>query len=186
MGTGTEDGSESGKARDAFVAAMKKRVEEGQALGQSPEEIAAGAREFAREAARRRAPEVAAAARSWWVGFRRFLVIGTLAIALSAGLALYVEHRHAAPLCERYAAGHGLRYAGLGYPILGRSSSTSSSSGRCILVDTAGRSTTVSLSKLEPDAAVGLAASFALQLEFTIPALFVLIALAAAPFLRRR
>lgn len=186
MGTGSGDGRDLGTAREDFVAAMKQRMEDGRARGLSPEEAQADAREFARGEVRRRAPEVAAAARSWWVGLRRFLVIGALAVALSVGLALFVEHRYAAPLCERYAADHGQQYQGLNYPYLGRSSSTSSSSGRCILADAAGRRTTVSLRKLEPDFAADFAVSMALELEFTLPAFFVLLALAAAAILRRR
>ncbi len=185
-------GSDSGAGRDplndreAFVAAMKRRIEDGRSRGLSPEEMEADAREFARGEMRRRAPEVVAAARTWWVGLRRFLVIGALAVALSVGLALFAEHRYAAPLCERHAAEHGLQYRGLDYPYLGRSSGTSSGSGRCILADAAGRGTTVSLRKVEPNFAVDFAMSTALEIEFTIPAFFALLALAAASVLRRR
>jgi hypothetical protein len=110
-------------------------------------------------------------------GFRRFLIVGALAFGLAAGLALFVERRYAAPLCERYAAEHGLVYTGLEYPVIGKSSSTTSPSGRCILVNAAGRGDTMSLTKLEPSGIIALLVSFALQIKFTVPASFVLIAL---------
>lgn len=186
MGTESGAGRGLGNEREAFAAAMKQRLEDGRARGLSPQEAEADAREFASREMRRRAPEVVAAARSWWVGFKRFVGLGALAIALAVGLALFAEHRYAAPLCERYAADHGQQYRGLDYPYLGRSSSTSSSSGRCIFADAAGRRSTISLRKLEPSFAADFAVSAALQLEFTIPAFFVLLALAAAAVLRRR
>jgi len=115
--------------------------------------------------------------RSWWSGFRRFLIVGALAFGLAAALALSIERRYAAPICERYAAEHGLVYNGLQYPVIGKSSSTTSPSGRCILLNAAGRRDTLSLTALEPNPIVALLVSFALQIEFTIPASFVLVAL---------
>jgi hypothetical protein len=133
--------------------------------------------EPARAQAREELAALAGQVRSWWSGFRRFLIVGALAFGLAAALALSVERRYAAPICERYAAARGLVYTGLEYPVIGRSSSTTSPSGRCILLNAAGHRDTVSLTKLEPSAIIALLVSFALQIEFTIPASFVLIAL---------
>ena len=54
--------------------------------------------------------------RSWWSGFRRFLIVGALAFGLAAGLALLVERRYAAPICERYAAARALSTKGWRIP----------------------------------------------------------------------
>ena len=96
---------------------------------------------------------------------------------MATGLALFVERRYAAPLCERYAAERGLVYKGLDYPVIGKSSSTTSPSGRCILLNAAGRRDTVSLTTLEQSTIIALLVSFALQIEVTIPVAFVAIAL---------
>ena len=45
-----------------------------------------------------------------------------------------VQKKHSVLLCEKYAAQHGLVYRGLDYPVIGKSSSTTSS-GSCIVVD---------------------------------------------------
>ena len=66
--------------------------------------------------------------------------------------------------------------------MIGKSSSTTSPSGRCILLNAAGHRDTISLTTLEPSAIIALLVSFALQIEFTIPASFVLIALMWAGF----
>jgi len=173
------------KARGAFIAGMKTRLEQAEARGQSPEQIREQATAYAREEARRQVPQVAAKARSWWFGFRNFLIVGALALGLAIGLALFVERYYASPLCEQYAAQHGLVYRGLDYPVIGQSSSTTSS-GNCILVDAAGHRNTIRLRNLEPNAALALLASFALQIDFTVPALFIVVALIAVAISRLR
>ncbi|HEX7605331.1 MAG TPA: hypothetical protein VF348_01385, partial [Usitatibacter sp.] len=95
---------EDEQAREAFIASMKSRMEQAQASGQSPEQIREQMAAFAREESRRQLPQTVAKVRSWWSGFRNFLIVGAIALALSIGLALVVEHRYAAPLCESYAA----------------------------------------------------------------------------------
>jgi len=142
--------------------------DQAQVSGQSPEQM----------------PELTARVTAWWSGFRNFLIVGALAFGAAIGLAFLVEHQHLAALCERYGAQRGLAYQGADYPVIGSSSSTTSPGG-CISSDTAGRRATVSLYKLEPNAGIALLVSFALQIDFTIPAAFVLIALLAV-WLRRR
>ena len=166
------------KEREAFIAGMKTRLEQAQASGQSPEQIREMVLAHAREEARQQVPQVAVQARSWWAGIRNFLIIGAIAFGLAIGLALFVERSYAAPLCEQYAAQHSLVYNGLDYPVIGSSSSTTSS-GSCIFVDAAGNRNTIEFRELAPNAVLALLASFGLQIEITIPALFMLVALIA-------
>ena len=63
--------------------------------------------------------------------------------------------------------------------MIGRSSSTTSASGSCILLNAAGRRNTVSLATLERSTVIALLVSCALQIELTIPVAFALIALMA-------
>jgi hypothetical protein len=119
-----------------------------------------------------------AKARSCWVGFRNFLIVGAIALGLAIGLALFVEHSYASPLCEKYAGQHSLLYRGVDYPVVGNSSSTTSS-GSCIFDDAAGQRNTVRLRDLDPNAALSLLASFALQIDFTVPTFFIIVALIA-------
>jgi hypothetical protein len=174
------------QTREAFVAKMKRRMEEAQASGQSPEEIRKQLAALAREESRRQLPQTIARARSWWSGFRNFLIVGAIALGLSIGLALFVEHRYAAPLCVRYAALHELTYTGLNYPLISKGSAANSASGSCIFENHAGHRSTVSLGKLEASWAMGLLITFALQLEFTTPVAFVLVALIAVGLRRRK
>jgi len=173
------------QAREALIADMKNRLEQAQTSGQSPEQIQREAAAYAKVEARRQAPQIVAKARSWWFGFRRFLIVGALASGFSIGMALFVEHRYVAPLCEQYGTQHGLLYRGIYYPVMG-SSSTTSSSGRCIFVDSAERRKTFPLAKLVPNAAIALLVSFALDIEATIPISFILIALIAVAIGRLR
>jgi hypothetical protein len=182
--SGGEDSREDARAR--FAADMKARYEQDRASGLSPEQSRERIAQHAREEARRQAPQVVARARSWWRGFRNFLAVGALAAGLAIGLALLIEHRYASPLCEQHGARLGLAYRGLDYPVTGRSSSTTSSSGSCMFVDGAGHRSTVRLDKLETNAAIALLVSLALQIEFTIPAFFVLVALVAVGLGRLR
>jgi hypothetical protein len=166
------------KKRDAFVAEMKTRIEQAKARGESPEQMKKEVAAYAREDARKQAPQVAAQARSWWNGVRNFLIIGTLSLGLAIGLALLTERAYTTPLCEKYAASHSLKYRGLDYPVIGSSSSTTSS-GSCIFADSAGQSNTIRFRDLASNQVIALLASFALQLEITVPAFFILIALMA-------
>jgi hypothetical protein len=186
MSSTSGDGKAREDAREALVADMKARFEKGLATGLSPEQVRETIAQHAREEVRRQAPQVVARARSWWLGFRNFLAVGALAAGLAIGLALLIEHRYASPLCEQHGARQGLAYRGLDYPVIGRSSSTTSSSGSCMFVDGAGHRSTVRLDKLEANAAIVLLVSLALQIEFTIPAFFVLLALLAVGFGRLR
>lgn len=179
MSSAPDDERDRVQTRQDFAARMRARIEQAEASGQSPEQIKEEAAAFAREEARRQLPALTGQVRSWWSGFRNFLIVGALALGVAIGLALLVERRYAAPLCERYAAGRGLVYKGLDYPVIGRSSSTTSASGSCILANAAGRRETVSLTKLEQSTIIALMVSFALQIEVTIPVAFVLIALLA-------
>ena len=144
------------QAREAFIAGIKSQLEQAAASGQSPEQIRQQARALMSEEVRRQIPEFAAKARSWWRGFRRFLIVGAFAFGLAIGLALLVEYRYAAPLCERYAAEHHLVYRSPYYPVIGKSSSTSSVSGKCILANAADRQSSIGLTKLEPNVAIAL------------------------------
>ena len=184
MSSTPEDDPSANESREAFLAGMKTRLEQAQASGQSSEQVRALASSYAREEMQRQAPLVVARARSWWSGFRNVLIVGALASGVAIGLALLVERQHVAPLCERYGAQHGLTYQGVDYPIVGRSSSTTSSGG-CIFADSAGRQRSVSLNKVEPNSVVALLVSFALQIDFVIPVAFILIALIAVSLRRR-
>lgn len=177
MSSAADDERVSAQAREEFAARMRARIEQARASGLSPEQIEEQVAAGVREDVRRQLPALTRQVRSWWSGFRRFLIVGALSFGVATGLALLVERRYAAPLCERYAAERGLVYKGLDYPVIGNSSSTSSLSGRCILLNAAGRRDTVSLATLEQSAIVALLVSFALQIEFTIPVSFVAIAL---------
>jgi hypothetical protein len=183
--THDEEQQNQEKAREAFIADMKTRVEQAQASGQSPEQIREQVRAYARAEARQQIPQIAARARSWWFGFRRFLIVGALALGLAIGLALFIDRYYASPLCQQYAAQHGLVYGGLDYPVIGRSSSTTSS-GSCIFVDAAGHRNTILLRNLEPNAALALLASFGLQIEITVPTLFIVVALMAVAISKLR
>ena len=178
-----EDDPSANESREAFLAGMKTRLEQAQASGQSPEQIRALASSDARAELQRQAPQTVARARAWWSGLRNFLIVGALAFGVAIGLALLVEHQHVAPLCERYGAEHGLTYQGADYPIIGRSSSTTSPGG-CIFSDSAGRQRSVSLYKVEPNSIVALLVSFALQIDFVIPVAFIPIALIAVALRR--
>jgi hypothetical protein len=173
------------KKREAFITSMKTRLEQAQANGESPEQIRKEFTAQVREEAGQQAPQIAAQARSWLIGFRNFLIVGALAFGLAIGLALLTERLYTTPLCEKYAASHGLAYRGLDYPVIGSSSSTTSS-GSCIFVNSAGHSNTIEFRDLAPNAIIALAASFALQIEITIPVLFVVIALIAVAIGRLR
>ena len=185
MSSTHDDEQSQEQEREAFIAGMKTRLEQAQASGQSPEQIREQATAYAQAEAHQQAPQVIARARSWWVGCTRFLIIGALAFGLAIGLALYVDHTYASPLCEQYASQHGLVYRGLDYPVIGSSSSTTSS-GSCIFDDAAGNRSTIEFRDLAPNAALALLASFALQIEITIPALFVVVALIAVAINRLR
>ena len=173
------------KKREAFIASMKKRLEQAQANGESPEQIRKEFTARAREETGQQIPQVAARVRSWWSGFRNFLIVGALAFGFAIGLALLTERLYTTPLCEKYAAAHGLAYRGLEYPVIG-SSSLTTSSGSCIFVDSAGSSNTILFRDLASNALIAFLASFALQLEITIPAFFVIVALIAVAIGRLR
>jgi len=182
MDSAPEDEQAQERERTAFLAGMKTRLEQAQQSGQSPEQIRAMASAYAKEEGRRQLPEATSRMRGWWTGLRNFLIIGALAVGVFIGLALFVEHRYAAPLCEHHGAQHGLTYQGIDYPSIGSSSTTSPP--RCIFLDAAGHRDTVSLDKLQPNAAIALLVSFALQIEFVVPVAFILIALMAVALRR--
>lgn len=186
MSPETDDEQGREHAREAFIANMKSRMEQAQASGQSPEEIRKLAAAFAREESQRQLPQIVARTRSWWSGFRTFVVVGAIALSLSIGFALFVEHRYAAPACERYATLHELAYKGFDYPLISKGSAANSSSGSCIFDDRAGRRSTVSFGKMGASWATGLLITFALQIAFTAPIAFVLVALIAAALRRRK
>lgn len=163
---------------------MKTRFEQSHASGQSPERIRDLLSVFAREESRRQMPDLTARVTAWWVGFRNFLIVGALAFGVAIGLAFLVERQHVTPLCERHAARYGLTYQGVDYPVIGNSSSTTSPGG-CIFALPTGGQDTVSLYKLEPNAGIALLVSFALQIDFTIPIAFILIALLAVRLRRK-
>jgi hypothetical protein len=173
------------RKHEAFIASMKKRLEQAQANGESPEQIRKEFTARAREEAGQQMPKIAAGVGSRWSGFRNFLIVGALALGFAIGLALLTERIYTTPLCEKYAAAHGLVYHGLEYPVIGSGSNTTSS-GSCIFVDSAGGSNTIRFRDLAPNAVMALLASFALQLEITIPALFVVVALIAVGIGRLR
>lgn len=163
---------------EAFAAEMKRRMEQAQARGDSPEQIRAQASAYAHQVARERAPDTIAKGRSCWVGFRNFLIVGAIALGLAIGLLLLVDRSYVSPLCEKYAAQHSLVYRGVDYPYVGSSSSTTNSGG-CIFEDAAGQRNTITLRVLDPNGALSLLASFVLDVEFTVPTLFILVALIA-------
>jgi hypothetical protein len=184
MDSAPDDEQALERSREAFIAGIKTRLERAQASGQSPEQIQELVGSYAKEETRRQIPVVAARARAWWSGLRNFLIIGVLALGFAIGLALVIEHRNAAPLCEQYAAQHaGLRYEGIDYPVIGSSSSTTAPP-RCIFLDAAGHRDTVSLDELQPNPGIALLVSFALQLSFMTPVAFILIALIAVSLRR--
>ncbi len=174
----TSNDSDRDRERDALAAEMKRQMEQAKARGDSPEQMREQALAYAHEAARQRAPRTVARGRSCLAGLLNFLIIGAIALGLGIGLALFVERSYAAPLCQTYAAQRSLQYRGVDYPVIGNSSSTTSS-GSCIFVDAAGQRSTVTLRNLEPNAAAALLASFGLQIDFTVPTFFVLVALVA-------
>jgi len=178
MSTTQVDENNLEQAHEAFTADMKTRIEQAKASGQSPEQIQEMVTAYAREEMRRKIPQVVTKVRSWWIGFRRFVIVGALALGFATGLALYVEHYYAAPLCEHYANQHELVYRGVYYPVIGNSSSTTSF-GSCIFYDAAGHKDTVLLHKLEPNQLIALLVSFALQIDVITPAAFIFIALIA-------
>ena len=186
MSSEPDDEQARAQKREAHIADMKSRMEQIQASGQSPEQIREQVAALAHEEMQRQMPEIIAKTRSWWSGFRNFLIVGVLALGVAVGFALFVEHRYAAPLCEHYAAQHGLTYKGYYYPVIGRGSSTTSASGSCIFVNSTGHQNTVSLKKTEPDWATALLVGFALQIEVTTPVAFVLIALIAVSLRKRK
>ena len=184
MDSASNDHRTAEQAREAFLAGMKTRLEQARAGGQSPEQMQELVSSCVKEETGRQIPQVAARARAWWSGLRNFLIVGALALGVAIGLALFVEHHYAAPLCAQYAAQHGgLRYEGIDYPTVGRSSSTTSPP-RCMFVDPTGHRDTVSLDELQPNAIAALLTSFALQMSFVTPVAFILIALMAVELRR--
>jgi len=163
------------QANEQFVAAMKARLEQARADGQSPEQMQQLAMALGHKEAARRAPQVVAQVRSWWSGFRLFLKVGALACVLAIGLAWLIEHRHAAPLCELYATEHRLSYRQLNYTNGGHG--TNAGSARCVFADPSGREKSISLAKLEPNFAIDMMVSVGLEIEFTLPAFFLIVAL---------
>lgn len=184
MTSESNDEQTQAQQRAAFIANMKRALEQAQANGQSPEQIRALTSTLAHAEMQRQMPQIIAKTRSWWSGLRNFLIVGALALGLSIGLALFVEHRYAAPLCTHYAALHELTYKGIEYPVIGRSSNTTSS-GRCIFVNSAGQQNTLALSKVGGNWLIVLLLSFALQIDFTTPVAFILIALLAVALRKR-
>jgi len=89
------------QAREAFIAGMKNRIEQAQTSDQSQEQIKRQVAAYANAEARRQVPQIVSRFHSWWLGFRRFLIVGALASGVAIGLGLFVEHRYAAPLCEQ-------------------------------------------------------------------------------------
>ena len=179
-----QDEQDPEKAREAFLAGMKARLEQGQAAGQSPEQMRESVMSFAHEEGRRQIPHLTSQVRSWRSGLRNFLIVGAMAFGVAIGLALAAEHRYAAPLCERYGAGHGLTYQGVNYPSIGKSSSTTSPP-RCMFADAKGHPREISLDSLQPNPVIALLASFALQIDFIVPVAFIVIALIAVALRRR-
>ena len=163
------------QAREAFIASMKTRIEQAQASGQSPKQMREQTAVYARDEIHQQIPQLVSQARSWWSGFKRYLMVSAVALGLAVSLAWLVEHRHAAPLCELYAKEHHLNYGQLAYPSFGHSST--SGSATCNFFDASGHKKLISLAKLEPNLAIDLMVSLALGLGFTFPALFLIIAL---------
>ena len=172
------------QGRDAFVAGLKARLEQARSEGQSPEQMQQLAMTLASADAGRRATQVVGRLAAWWSGFKLFLVVGAVACAFAVGLALGVEYRHAAPLCETYAAAHHWTYQSLNYPNGGHSNNAGSAT--CVFVDASGNDKYVSLTRLEPNWLTDLGVSFAFEMEFTLPLFFVLVALLFAAFKRKQ
>jgi hypothetical protein len=170
------------QSHEAWVASLKARLEQARAEGQSPEQMQQLAMTMAHADAGRRATQVVGQVRSWWSGFKLFLMVGGLALALAMSLALGVEYRHAAPLCKSYGAEHHWAYQSLNYPNGGHSSNAGSA--RCVFTNASGSHEYVSLTKLEPNWLTDLGVSFAFEIEFTLPLFFVLIALLFAALKR--
>ena len=136
MSTRSEGDVSRESAGNDFAAAMKTRLEQARADGQSLEKIQQLALELGRAEAGRRATRVVTQVRSWWSGFRTFLTVGVLACVLAIGLAWTVEHRYVEPLCDAYAKEHHLSYRQLNYSNGGHS--TNAGSARCVFADPAG------------------------------------------------
>jgi hypothetical protein len=180
------DESNQDRDREKLLAEMRARFEQAQRSGKSTAQIHDEIRELARQQGQARAPQLAAGLRSWLRGLRNLVIVGALALGLAVTLALLVEHRYAAPLCETYGAQHGLTYTALEYPTLGRGgSAASNTSGDCIFRDAAGAKRTLSLGKLAPNFLTDLLMSAGLEIELTFPVSFVLIGLIAASLFRR-
>ena len=180
------DESNQDPDREAFLVEMRARFEQAQRSGKSPTQVRDEMRELARRQGQARAPQLAAGLRSWVRGLRNLLIVGALALGLAITLALLVEHRYAAPLCEKYGAQHGLLYTALEYPTLGRGSSAAgNTSGDCVFRDAAGAKQTFSLGKLAPNFWTDLLMNAALEIELTFPISFVLIGLVGALLFRR-
>jgi hypothetical protein len=101
---------------------------------------------------------------------------------MAIGLAWVVEHRYAEPLCDAYAKEHRLSYRQLNYPNGGHS--TNAGSARCVFADSSGHEQSISMAKLAPNFGIDMMISIALEIEFTIPAFFVLVALVLAAMKR--
>lgn len=172
------------QGQQAFVADMKARLAQAQSEGQSPEQMQLLAMTLASANAGRRATQVVGHLAAWWSGFKLFLMVGAVACALAVGLALGVEYRHAAPLCETYAAAHHWTYQSLNYPNGGHSRNAGSAT--CVFADASGNDEYVSLTRLEPNWLTDLGVSFAFEMEFTLPLFFVLVALLFAAFKRKQ
>ncbi|MBP7610519.1 MAG: hypothetical protein KA760_13545 [Steroidobacteraceae bacterium] len=106
MDSASNDDRTAEQACEAFLAEKKTRLEQARAGGQSPEQIRAMASAYASEEGRRQLPETMSRMRAWWTGLRNLLIIGALAAGVFICLALFIEHRYAAPLCEHYGARH--------------------------------------------------------------------------------
>jgi hypothetical protein len=170
------------QSHEAFKANLKARLEQAQADRQSPEQMQQMAMSLAGAEGGRQAIKAVGQLRSWWSGFKLFVMVGGLAVAMAMGLALAVEYRHAAPLCKAYGAEHHWAYQNLNYPYGGHSST--SGSATCVFTDASGNDKHVSLAKLEPNWLTDLGVSFAFEIEFTTPLFFVLAALLLAALKR--
>lgn len=174
------------QSHEAFKANLKARLEQAQADGQSPEQMQQMAMSLAGAEGGRQAIKAVGQLRSWWSGFKLFLMVGGLAVVLSVGLALAVEYRHAAPLCKAYGAEHHWTYQSLDLDYPDGGHSTNAGSATCVFADASGNDKYVSLAKLEPNWLTDLGVSFAFEMEFTLPLFFVLVALLFAAFKRKQ
>ncbi len=184
MPSPTDKNSPLRQGHDAFVADLKARLAQAQSEGQSPEQMQQLAMALASADAGRRATQVVGQVSAWWSGFKLLVVVGGLALALAVGLALGVEYRHAAPLCQTYGAQHHWTYQSLDYPNGGHSRNAGSAT--CVFADASGNRNYVSLTRLEPNWLTDLGVSFAFEMEFTLPLFFVLVALLFAAFKRKQ